>query len=69
MYNSAYANFTGKDASRALAKSVTELSECNDDLEGLNNEQLKVLDGISILILDWFSFYEKKYEKVGVLID
>jgi len=45
-----YHMFSGKDASRALGISSLKKADCTDDLTGMTEQQLKVLD-------DWYSFF------------
>lgn len=53
-----YNVFTGRDASRALAKSSLEESDCVDDIEGLTDEELTTLK-------DWNTFFSYRYNVVG----
>ena len=55
-----YSVFTGKDASRALAKSSLQSEDCVGDLAGLTPEELETLD-------KWEAHYLKKYPLVGSL--
>lgn len=58
-----YNVFTGKDASRALAKSSTDPKDAeNSQIEDLTSEELNTLD-------EWESHYKFKYEYVGKLVD
>ena len=54
-----YANFAGRDASRALALMSLKIEDVeNTDLSGLNEEQLNVLN-------DWERKFKSKYKIVG----
>lgn len=54
-----YANFAGKDASRALALMSLKIEDVeNTDLSDLNEEQLNVLN-------DWERKFKSKYKIVG----
>ena len=55
-----YNVFTGRDASRALAKSSLEESDCVDDIEGLTDEEMTTLK-------DWVTFFGYRYNIVGVV--
>ncbi|VFQ92188.1 unnamed protein product [Cuscuta campestris] len=57
----AYAMFSGKDASRALAKLSFDPKEINGNLEGLCDSELETL-------LDWECKFMVKYAKVGQLV-
>ncbi|KNE64110.1 hypothetical protein AMAG_09172 [Allomyces macrogynus ATCC 38327] len=61
-HGSGYGVFAGKDASRALAKSLLNKENCVPQWKDLPADELKVLN-------DWFAFYEKKYPVVGRIID
>ena len=50
--------FAGKDASRALAQSSLEPSECRPDWHDLDDSQKKVLN-------DWYTFFSKRYNIKG----
>jgi membrane-associated progesterone receptor component len=50
--------FTGKDASRALAKSSLKPEDCTPEWQDLDDKEKKVLD-------DWFTFFSKRYNVVG----
>jgi hypothetical protein len=52
--------FTGKDASRALGKMSLEEKDCVAEWEDLDDKEKKVLD-------DWFTFFSKRYNIVGVV--
>ncbi|KAH3674676.1 hypothetical protein WICMUC_003092 [Wickerhamomyces mucosus] len=57
-----YNVFCGYDASRALGKSSLNLDDVlNESLNDLTEKQLQTLD-------DWYSFFEQRYNIVGVLI-
>lgn len=47
-----YSVFTGKDASRALAKSSLNPADCVPNTEGLDETEQKTLD-------DWVTFFSK----------
>lgn len=53
-----YHMFVAKDASRALGISSLKLADCTDDLSGLTQQQLEVLD-------NWYKFFEERYPIVG----
>lgn len=53
-----YNVFTGRDASRALAKSSLEDADCVDDIDGLTEEELTTLK-------DWNTFFSYRYNVVG----
>ena len=54
-----YANFAGRDASRALALMSLKIEDVeNTDLSDLNEEQLNVLN-------DWERKFKSKYKIVG----
>lgn len=53
-----YAVFSGKDASRALAKMSTKAEDAVPDLDGLTDKELGVLD-------DWDRKFAAKYPVVG----
>lgn len=56
-----YKNFAGRDASRALALMSLKLEDAeNSSLEGLTEEELKVLD-------DWCKKFKGKYPVLGIL--
>mmetsp|Transcript_37418 Transcript_37418/g.60117 ORF Transcript_37418/g.60117 Transcript_37418/m.60117 type:complete len:126 (-) Transcript_37418:117-494(-) len=56
-----YKNFSGRDASRALAlMSLAPEHAENSSLEGLKEEDLQVLD-------DWFKKFKEKYPVVGII--
>ncbi|EON61124.1 hypothetical protein W97_00335 [Coniosporium apollinis CBS 100218] len=55
-----YHVFAGKDASRALAKSSLKPEDCRPEWEDLPDSEKKVLD-------DWFTFFSKRYNIVGVV--
>jgi len=50
--------FTGKDSSRALAKSSLKPEECVPEWEDLDDKEKQVLD-------DWYTFFSKRYNIVG----
>ncbi|KAI0035468.1 progesterone binding protein [Vararia minispora EC-137] len=58
----AYNLFTGKDASRALGKSSLKQEDAVSDYSTLPENERKVLD-------DWHSFFTKRYNIVGKVID
>ncbi|CAM6056466.1 unnamed protein product [Sphagnum tenellum] len=53
-----YAVFSGKDASRALAKMSTKSEDVSADLDGLTEKEIQVLD-------DWDRKFKAKYPVVG----
>lgn len=53
--------FVGKDASRALALLSFKPEDINGNLEGLNEEELVILQ-------DWEYKFMEKYVKVGELV-
>ncbi|CAK9221221.1 unnamed protein product [Sphagnum jensenii] len=53
-----YAVFSGKDASRALAKMSTKSEDVSADLDGLTEKEIQVLD-------DWDKKFKAKYPVVG----
>lgn len=55
-----YALFTGKDASRALAKMSFEGKDLNGDISGLGPFELEALQ-------DWEYKFISKYVKVGTI--
>ncbi|KAI8620727.1 cytochrome b5-like heme/steroid binding domain-containing protein [Chytriomyces sp. MP71] len=55
-----YSIFAGKDASRALGMSSMKPTDCVADFSTLNAEQMETLD-------KWVTFYQKKYDIVGVV--
>lgn len=55
-----YALFTGKDASRALAKMSFEDKDLNGDISGLGPFELEALQ-------DWEYKFISKYVKVGTI--
>ncbi|KAJ9082913.1 hypothetical protein DSO57_1000215 [Entomophthora muscae] len=55
-----YHMFAGKDASRALAISSLKIADCVEDLSGLTEQQLRVLD-------DWYKFFQDRYAIIGSL--
>lgn len=57
-----YAMFSGKDASRALAKMSTKNEDVVADLDGLTEKELGVLD-------DWDKKFAAKYSVVGRVSD
>jgi len=58
----AYASFSGKDASRALAKGVTDENVASDaKLDDLTKDELDTLN-------EWASHYATKYEVIGKVI-
>ncbi|XP_022971619.1 membrane steroid-binding protein 2-like [Cucurbita maxima] len=58
---SPYSMFVGKDASRALALLSFKPEDINGNLEGLNEEELVILQ-------DWEYKFMEKYVKVGELV-
>lgn len=61
-----YHVFVGKDASRALGKSSLKPEDTDPSLSWdwsvLNDKERKVLD-------DWYTFFEKRYNVVGHIVD
>ena len=57
-----YAMFSGKDASRALAKMSTKPEDVVGDLDGLTDKEIGVLD-------DWDRKFAAKYPVVGRVTD
>ena len=53
-----YHVFAGRECARALALMKLESEFCNDDLEGLEEKNLKILD-------DWIKRFSDKYTIVG----
>ncbi|KAI9840644.1 MAG: hypothetical protein M1837_001413 [Sclerophora amabilis] len=56
----AYHVFAGKDASRALAQSSLKPEDARPDWEDLPDKEKGVLN-------DWFTFFSKRYNIVGVV--
>lgn len=56
-----YAVFAGKEVARALALMSTDPGDCNDNLEGLTEEQLKTLE-------DWDRRFQSKYGVAGKIV-
>mmetsp|Transcript_10715 Transcript_10715/g.23041 ORF Transcript_10715/g.23041 Transcript_10715/m.23041 type:complete len:105 (+) Transcript_10715:58-372(+) len=56
-----YAIFAGRECARALAMMKIEVSECTDDVEGLDEKQRHTLE-------QWIAKFESKYPLVGTLI-
>ncbi|KAL0635861.1 hypothetical protein Q9L58_005203 [Maublancomyces gigas] len=56
-----YHVFAGKDASRALAMSSVKPEDVAPEWEDLSDKEKGVLD-------DWFSFFAKRYNKVGLVV-
>ncbi|KAG5437016.1 hypothetical protein PCANB_001292 [Pneumocystis canis] len=59
--NGNYHIFSGKDASRAFAKSSLKEEDAIADYTDLNEQELRVLD-------DWFLFFTKRYNIVGKIV-
>ncbi|KAK1290355.1 putative steroid-binding protein 3 [Acorus calamus] len=57
----AYCMFSGREASRALAKMSKEESDVNGDLDGLSEKELGVL-------ADWEKKFQVKYPVVARLV-
>ncbi|KAH8107697.1 cytochrome b5-like heme/steroid binding domain-containing protein [Cristinia sonorae] len=57
-----YNLFAGKDASKALGKSSLKEEDASPDYSTLDESERKVLD-------DWHSFFSKRYNIVGRVID
>ncbi|MCJ1482983.1 hypothetical protein MMC06_003149 [Schaereria dolodes] len=57
-----YNVFAGKDASRALAQSSLKAEDCSPDYEDLEEKDKVVLD-------QWFTFFSKRYNIVGKVVD
>ncbi|KAK3439632.1 probable steroid-binding protein 3 [Eucalyptus grandis] len=57
----AYAAFSGKDASRALAKMSKNDEDVSASLDGLSDKEMGVLD-------DWEKKFEAKYPVVGRVV-
>lgn len=55
-----YNVFTGRDASRALAKTSLEDADCTDDTDGLTDEEMQTLK-------DWNTFFAYRYNVVGTV--
>ena len=53
--------FAGKEVARAFALFSTELSDCNDNLEGLSYTELESLR-------DWTAKFDAKYPIIGKLV-
>lgn len=53
-----YNVFTGRDASCALGKTSLEEVDCHDDVSGLTQKEVGVLE-------DWFTFFRYRYNIVG----
>ncbi|KAF2458956.1 putative progesterone binding protein [Lineolata rhizophorae] len=58
--NGQYHVFAGKDSSRALAQSSLKPEDCRPEYEDLSDKEKGVLN-------DWFTFFSKRYNIVGVL--
>ncbi|KAI5815039.1 cytochrome b5-like heme/steroid binding domain-containing protein [Pyronema omphalodes] len=56
-----YNVFAGKDGSRGLAMSSTKPEDATSNLDGLTDQQLKVLD-------DWYTFFSNRYNIVGKVV-
>lgn len=54
--------FTGKDSSRALAKSSLNPDDCRPEWSDLDDSEKKVLE-------DWFTFFSKRYNVVGKVLN
>lgn len=52
--------FAGKDSSRALALSSLKAEDCRADYEDLDDKEKQTL-------ADWYTFFSKRYNVVGVL--
>ena len=52
--------FTGKDASRALAKTSLKQEDCSPVWEDLDDKEKGVLK-------DWYTFFSKRYSVVGTV--
>lgn len=61
-----YHVFTGKDSSRALAKSSLSPEDNNSSIsykiDDLTEDELRVLE-------DWYTFFSKRYNIVGVVVE
>lgn len=57
----AYNLFTGKDVSRALAKSILKHEACVPDIDDIDDEEKQVLN-------DWVDFYKSRYNIVGRVV-
>jgi membrane-associated progesterone receptor component len=55
-----YKVFSGHDASRALGKTSTKAEDVSPEWADLPDSEKKVLD-------DWFTFFSKRYNIVGVV--
>lgn len=53
--------FAGRECARALACMSTNATDCNDNLVGLNEQQLKTL-------ADWEAKFQEKYGQVGRIV-
>lgn len=56
-----YAIFAGKDGSHGLAKSSLKSEHAISTTEGLQPNELAVLD-------DWFSYFSQRYDIMGTLV-
>lgn len=52
--------FAGKDASRALGKTSTELRDVSPEWKDLSDKEKSVLN-------DWIKFFSNRYNVVGVV--
>ncbi len=52
--------FAGKDASRALATTSVKAEDCRPEWQDLGDKEKTVLE-------EWFTFFSKRYNIVGVL--
>lgn len=53
--------FAGKDASRALAQSSLKPEDCRPEYDDLSDKEKTVLD-------EWFTFFSKRYNIVGKVV-
>ena len=56
-----YKVMAGRDASKAFAMMSLKLEDAHDDLSGVDDEHLKILD-------DWYDKLTKKYPNVGNVV-
>ncbi|KAL7268741.1 hypothetical protein RUND412_008621 [Rhizina undulata] len=57
-----YNVFTGKDSSRALAKSSVNESDCVPEYEDLGEKEQQTLN-------EWYTYFSKRYNVVGRVIN
>jgi len=56
-----YHVFAGRECARALASMKVDADFCDDQLEGLDEKSLKILD-------DWIKKFDDKYTVVGKVV-